>query len=175
MDLNPFKKKKKQPQGQEGEQPVASVKADIYNSETDLAIQTRQREKGQKVDIEREPITGGITRTSSGSSADFETSARIREIMFNPTPENLEMLGVTKKQHWVALSAEQTFDDVRKAGEGRRNGSYFSVAGRFITHFDRRSISVQGNVSEARNAMLQVHQDMSSADSDSKGRQMPMG
>lgn len=170
MDLNPFKKKKQEPQGgQAGEQPVAKV--DVFASEADLEVQIRQKEKGQKVDIEREPVRGGISRPAA---SDLDSSARIRELLFNPNPENLEMLTVTKKQHWIALSAEETFDEVRSRGSDRRNGNYVSVARLFITHLDRRAISVQGNVSETRNAMLQVHQDMSSSDKEG-GRSMPMG
>lgn len=170
--LNPFSKKKKaeEPANEEGEKPVARV--DVYPSEQELKIQTQQREKGQKVEMEREPIHSGVSHASPSSG--FEDSAKMRELLFNPTPENLEMLCVTKKQHWITLAAAQTFNDVREAGETRRNGEYFSVASRFITHLDRRSISVQGNESNARNAILKVHEDMSGTDTENK-RNMGMG
>lgn len=170
--LDKFKKKKKaEPQGQEGEQPVAKV--DVFPSQSDLEVQVRQREKGQRIDTEREPIQSGVVRQGS-SASDLESAAKIRELLFNPDENNLEILAVTKKQHWIALAAEATFCDIREAGENRKSGNYFSVARRFITHLDRRSISVQGNSSEARNAMLQIHQDMSQSDHEN-GKTMGMG
>ncbi len=170
MDLNPFKKKEKKDKAAEGKEPVAKI--DVFDSETELEITTRQKEKGQRVDVHREPFRGGISRDSD---QEFGTAARIRELLFNPNEENLSMLTVTKKRDHVTLAAAETFDKVREMGSHRRNGNYISVARLFITNFDKRAISVQGMTSETRNAMLQVHQDMVSEISEGKRGQLPMG
>lgn len=170
MKFNPFKKDKdKKPAEGSGEKPIAKI--DVFNSEADLEITTRQKERGQRVDIKREPVKSGIVRDSQD---EFGSSARIRELLFHPDEENLSMLTVTKPRDHVTLASEETFDQVRAMGSMRRDGDYISVARLFITNLDKRAISVKGNTSETRNAMLQVHQDMSEANRDNKS-QMPMG
>lgn len=171
MDIGRFfhlgGKKDKQPQG-EG-LPVGKV--EIFASDRDLEIQVKQREKGEKVFTQREPVRGGVQRETDG----FGTSAQLRAILLNPPIDKLPMYTVIAKQQHAVLAANETFDWVRTIGESRKGDKYQSVASYYRTKFYELALSVKGNVSELRTSVLQLHDQMTEGQEGKGVGKMPMG
>ncbi len=138
----------------DGSLPIGKV--EVFASDRDLEIQVRQKEKGEKVFTQREPIHGGVQRETDG----FTNAAQLRALLLNPPEDKLHMYTVISKQQHATLAANETFDWVRSQGEKRKGENYTSVAHYYRQKFYGLALSVKGNVSEARTAVLQLHDQM---------------
>ena len=149
---NPLKKKP---------EPKAEIVPDERAIEKAITIRLLQTEEETAGEFREEATATGVESTPLAPW----TVDRLLTILYDPTEEQLPIVGFTSLREFPLHVAARTQDRITREGSARRK----SVAQTFFEEHDRCSLSRNGF---GRKAIVTTHQRMMEAQAESSGSEM---